>query len=80
MKTRKLRDLTVSAVGMGCMAFSHGYGQIPPEEYSIEAIRDGYNHGCTFFDTALISRQLKKSAKPLKIQCFQGFSLYPKCS
>ena len=54
MKTRKLRDLTVSAVGMGCMAFSHGYGQIPPEEYSIEAIRDGYNHGCTFFDTAEI--------------------------
>ena len=36
------------------MAFSHGYGQIPPEEYSIEAIRDGYNHGCTFFDTAEI--------------------------
>ena len=36
------------------MAFSHGYGQIPPEGYSIEAIRDGYNHGCTFFDTAEI--------------------------
>lgn len=34
------------------MAFSHGYGQIPPEEYSIEAIRGGYGHGCTFFDTA----------------------------
>lgn len=54
MKTRKLRDLTVSAVGMGCMAFSHGYGQIPPEEYSIEAIRGAYDHGCTFFDTAEI--------------------------
>lgn len=37
---------------MGCMAFSHGYGQIPEEEYSIEAIRNAYNHGCTFFDTA----------------------------
>lgn len=54
MKNRKLQNLTVSAVGMGCMAFSHGYGKIPPEEYSIEAIRAGYNHGCTFFDTAEI--------------------------
>ena len=52
MKTRFLRDIEVSEVGMGCMAFSHGYGQIPPEQYSIEAIRNGYEHGCTFFDTA----------------------------
>ena len=37
---------------MGCMAFSHGYGKIPPEQYSIEAIRNAYEHGCTFFDTA----------------------------
>ena len=37
---------------MGCMAFSHGYGKIPTEEYSIEAIRNAYEHGCTFFDTA----------------------------
>ena len=52
MKTRKLRDLTVSEIGMGCMGFSHGYGQIPPEEYSIEAIRRAFAFGCTFFDTA----------------------------
>ena len=52
MKTCKLHNLTVSEVGMGCMAFSHGYGQIPSEQYSIEAIRNGYDHGCTFFDTA----------------------------
>ena len=51
METRKLRNITVSAVGMGCMAFSHGYGKIPPEQYSIEAIRNAYEHGCTFFDT-----------------------------
>ena len=37
---------------MGCMAFSHGYGKIPPERYSIEAIRGAYEHGCTLFDTA----------------------------
>ncbi len=34
------------------MAFSHGYGQIPSKEYAIEAIKDAYAHGCTFFDTA----------------------------
>ncbi len=52
MKKRFLRDIEVSEVGMGCMAFSHGYGQIPEEKYSIEAIRNAYDHGCTFFDTA----------------------------
>ena len=52
MKTRKLCDIEVSAVGMGCMAFSHGYGKIPDEEYSIDAIQNAYRHGCTFFDTA----------------------------
>ena len=52
MKTRKLKDIEVSAVGMGCMAFSHGYGKIPSERYSIEAIRNAYRHGCNFFDTA----------------------------
>ena len=52
MKKRKIRDIEVSEVGMGCMALSHGYGQIPDEGYSIEAIRNAYEHGCTFFDTA----------------------------
>lgn len=52
MKTRKLRDLTVSEIGMGCMGFSHGYSQIPDEKYSIAAIRKAYEYGCNFFDTA----------------------------
>lgn len=52
MKTRFLGKIEVSEVGMGCMAFSHGYGQIPAEEYSIEAIRNAQRHGCTLFDTA----------------------------
>ena len=52
MNTRKLRDIEVSAVGMGCMAFSHGYGKIPEERYSMEAIRNSYEHGCRLFDTA----------------------------
>lgn len=54
MKTRMLGDIAVSEIGMGCMAFSHGYGTIPPEDYSVEAIRGAYRHGCTFFDTAEI--------------------------
>lgn len=52
MEKRKLRDILVSPIGMGCMGLSHGYGQIPPEKYSIEAIREAYDFGCTFFDTA----------------------------
>lgn len=52
MKKRKLGQLEVSPIGMGCMGFSHGYGKTPSEEYSIEAIRKAYDFGCTFFDTA----------------------------
>lgn len=54
MKTRMLGGIAVSEIGMGCMAFSHGYGRIPSEEYALEAIRGAYEHGCTFFDTAEI--------------------------
>ena len=49
---RKLGQIEVSPIGMGCMAFSHGYGQIPEAAYSIEAIRKACDFGCTFFDTA----------------------------
>ena len=52
MQKRKLGNIEVSEIGIGTMAFSHGYGKIPDEKYSIEAIREAYNHGCTFFDTA----------------------------
>ena len=46
---RKLRDITVSDIGMGCMGFSHGYGDIPDEAYSIEAIRKAYEFGFRIF-------------------------------
>lgn len=54
MKKRMLgkSGLEVSAIGMGCMGFTHGYGAIPPEEESIRLIRKAYDLGCTFFDTA----------------------------
>lgn len=52
MEKRFLGNMVVSPIGMGCMGFSHGYGEIPTKEYSIEAIRKAYDFGCTFFDTA----------------------------
>ena len=52
MEMRKLGEIEVSPIGMGCMGLSHGYGEIPSHEYSVEAIRKAYEFGCTFFDTA----------------------------
>lgn len=52
MKSRKIRSLNVSEIGMGCMGFSHGYGQIPAAGYAEEAIREAFDYGCSFFDTA----------------------------
>lgn len=52
MKTRKLRQIEVSEIGMGCMGFSHGYGNAPERAYSIRAIQEAHEYGCTFFDTA----------------------------
>lgn len=52
MKRVKFGNLEVSNIAMGCMGFSHGYGKVPEESYAIEAIRDAYNYGCNFFDTA----------------------------
>lgn len=52
MKKRYIGNLEVSPIGIGCMGFSHGYGQIPDKNYSIEAIREAYEYGCNFFDTA----------------------------
>ena len=36
-KHRQLGTIEVSPIGMGCMGLSHGYGDIPSEEYSIKA-------------------------------------------
>src|SRR5208337_3136857 len=53
MQKRRLgRDLEVSAIGFGCMGLNFGYG--PPQEKSvaIALIREAYESGVTFFDTA----------------------------
>ena len=52
MKFRKLGNIEVSVVGMGCMGFSTGYGEIPAESESIRMIRLAHELGCTLYDTA----------------------------
>ena len=52
MKTRLLRDIEVSAVGIGCMGFHHGYGPAPDREEAVRLIRYAIELGCTHFDTA----------------------------
>ena len=52
MKTRKLgKDLTVSAVGLGCMGMSFAYGASDEQE-SIRTLHRAVDLGITFFDTA----------------------------
>lgn len=52
MKTTLLGNLTVSAVGLGCMGFSHAYGTAFDKNDSVKMIGSAYEAGCTFFDTA----------------------------
>ncbi|GAB4061003.1 aldo/keto reductase [Uliginosibacterium sediminicola] len=44
--------LEVSAIGLGCMGFSHGYGPAQDKAASIALIRRAYEMGVTFFDSA----------------------------
>lgn len=52
MKKRMLRNLEVSAIGMGCMGFTYAYGKAPTEAESIRLVHKAFELGCTFFDTA----------------------------
>jgi aryl-alcohol dehydrogenase-like predicted oxidoreductase len=44
--------LEVSALGMGCMGLSFGYGPATDKQKGIQLIREAYEQGITFFDTA----------------------------
>lgn len=46
--------LKVSAVGLGCMGFSHAYGVPTEEKEAIQLIQQAASMGYTFFDTAEI--------------------------
>lgn len=54
MQTRFLGNakLEVSAIGLGCMGMSFGYGPAVSKQHAIELIRSAYEKGVTFFDTA----------------------------
>jgi aryl-alcohol dehydrogenase-like predicted oxidoreductase len=54
MKTRKLGNsgLEVSALGLGCMGMSFGYGPAQDKKEMITLIRGAVERGVTFFDTA----------------------------
>src|SRR2546425_6219598 len=54
MQKRKLGDsnLEVSALGLGCMGMSFGYGPAADKQEMIALIRSAVERGVTFFDTA----------------------------
>jgi aryl-alcohol dehydrogenase-like predicted oxidoreductase len=56
MKTRNLgkSGLEVSAIGLGCMGMSFGYGPPHDKQEMISLIRSAVERGVTFFDTAEI--------------------------
>src|SRR5690349_9002116 len=53
MQKRRLgNDLEVSALGLGCMGLSSGYGAAVEKQEGIKLIRAAVERGVTFFDTA----------------------------
>ena len=54
MQKRKLGNsgLEVSAIGLGCMGLSYGYGPATGKQAAIDLIRTAFDKGVTFFDTA----------------------------
>jgi aryl-alcohol dehydrogenase-like predicted oxidoreductase len=53
MEKRKLgRKLEVSAIGLGCMGMSYGYGPAPDKREMISLLHAAVERGVTFFDTA----------------------------
>ncbi|MBD0349966.1 MAG: aldo/keto reductase, partial [Flavisolibacter sp.] len=54
MQKRQLgkNGLEVSALGLGCMGLSFGYGPATEKQYAIRLIQTAFERGVTFFDTA----------------------------
>ena len=52
MQKRKLgkNGLEVSALGLGCMGLSFGYGPATEKQQAIALIRSAFDRGVTFFD------------------------------
>ncbi|HJQ19229.1 MAG TPA: aldo/keto reductase [Gemmatimonadaceae bacterium] len=87
MQTRKLGKLEVSALGLGCMSMSHGYGTTEErdETESVATIHRAIDLGVTFLDTAeaygpfaneeLVGRALKGKRDKVVIATKFGFKL-----
>ena len=89
MQKRKLgkSNLEVSALGLGCMGMSFGYGPAGDKQEMISVIRAAVEHGVTFFDTAevygpftneeLVGEALAPFRKQVVIATKFGFKLDP---
>lgn len=81
---RKLGNLSVSALGLGCMGMSHGHGPARDTKEMIKLIRQAYDLGVRYFDTAEIyglhtnELLLGEALKPLRDKVLIGtkFGLY----
>ena len=87
MKYRKLgSELTVSAIGLGCMGMSYAYGG-QEESKSTDTLRRAVDLGVTFFDTAeaygpyanevLVGKALKHVREKVVIATKFGFTFGP---
>lgn len=75
--------LEVSALGLGCMGLSFGYGKPTEKQEAIQLIKAAYEQGITFFDTAecygpftneeLLGEALKPFRKDIVIATKFGF-------
>ncbi|WP_026381284.1 aldo/keto reductase [Afifella pfennigii] len=54
MQQRKLGPYTVSAIGLGCMGLSHGYGIAPERKRAERLLNRALERGYTFLDTAAV--------------------------
>jgi aryl-alcohol dehydrogenase-like predicted oxidoreductase len=90
MKKRKLgkSGLEVSAIGLGCMGMSFGYGPPKDKHEMISLLREAVERGVTFFDTAevygpftneeLVGEGLAPFRQQVVIATKFGFNLDPK--
>jgi aryl-alcohol dehydrogenase-like predicted oxidoreductase len=90
MQKRKLGDsnLEVSAIGLGCMGMSFGYGPAADKQEMISLLRSAVERGVTFFDTAevygpftneeLVGEGLSPFHEQVVIATKFGFKLDPK--
>src|SRR4051794_28558657 len=89
MEKRKLgkSNLEVSAIGLGCMGLSYGYGPATDKQQAIKLIRAAFERGVTFFDTAevygpytneeLVGEALAPFRKQVVIGTKFGFDIGP---